>query len=348
MQFSMIDSHVIKRLFFAGLFLNSVVISVLAMQKPSNAESFSLAWSTEFDTSLNRNEWNIYNNTPFATSQTACFRGANAYTRRGKLNLIISNNNTTRCLKRPYLSSGLDTHTYQAQTYGKWEVRAKMPAGYGVVGYIGLFPVDGSWPPEVDFAEHIGKEPGNLFLSQHYGTWPNTQQDTLVITDTSVARSGRAAAHYGKSRTCPSQSARSLKQAPRKKTRVSSAMPVNPCKAQMQTLDKARLNRPSGSKTASRSTVNASSYWSNQFHTYTLEWVPGELRYYIDGVLQAKQPQKFTATPNMMKLAIGTGTGDCGAANWIGCPADAAANAKPWPLPAKMQVEYVKIYQYIP
>jgi beta-glucanase (GH16 family) len=58
--------------------------------------------------------------------------------------------------------------------------------------------------------------------------------------------------------------------------------------------------------------------WTAGYHTYVVEWVPGQLRYYIDGVLRLTQNQQFDAPTAQMKLAIGTGTGDCG--SWVGCP----------------------------
>jgi beta-glucanase (GH16 family) len=344
----MLGQSLLKKILFSGLVFNSVVIPFLVMQQPVKAESFSLVWSTEFDKALNRNEWNIYNNAPFATSQTACFSGANTYTRRGKLNLVISRNRSKGCHRRPYLSGGLDTYTYRAQTYGKWEVRAKMPAGHGVVGYIGLFPVNGSWPPEVDFAEYVGKDPGNLFITQHYGTWPTNQQDGIVISETSLKRMGLQRGKNGLQQ-CVKQPSRSLKKSIFTNTRVTAALPVDVCAAKRQELDRAGLkNALSTRNVASTSPAKRTSYWTNAFHTYTLEWVPGEFRYYIDGILQAKQPQKFTATPDMMKLAIGTGTGDCGASNWIGCPTDVATSGNTVSLPTQMQVDSIKIYKYVP
>jgi beta-glucanase (GH16 family) len=248
-------------------------LALLTGIQSAKAESLKLIWSEDFNASLSNQQWNIYNDTPFAASQNACFMESNTYTRNGVLNLVINKNRKQGCSSRPYASGGLDTYTYQAQTYGRWEVRAKMPKGYGAVGYIGLFPVDGSWPPEIDFAEVLGKQPKTVYLTQHYGTAPNQQQDSFATSQTSVD-------------------------------------------------------------------------WTAGYHTYVLDWVPGQLRYYIDGVLQATQAQQFTATPAMMKLAIGTGTGNCG--SWFGCPSEATPNGSPSWVSTTMQIDYVKIYQYIP
>lgn len=342
-------SSVFKQLFFVSLIICSTVFSVFFGQQRSRAESFNLVWSTNFNTSLKSSEWNIYNNAPFATSQTTCFMKSNAYTQKGVLNLVVNTNTANGCSGRPYASGGLDTFTYRAQTYGKWEVRAKMPAGYGVIGYIGLFPVNGSWPPEIDFAEYIGKQPNNLFITQHYGTLSNHQQDSVSITENILLRS-----HLRKRLSSPSRhfSKKRLGKNPFNFQKNITApgildlSKVNPQTLKENELDSRNILQTKFKKGTARTT--GTSYWTNAFHTYTLEWVPGELRYYIDGVLQMTQLQMFTETPNMMKLAMGTGTGDCGSQSWIGCPNETATNGNPWPLPTQMQVDYVKIYNYIP
>lgn len=72
------------------------------------------------------------------------------------------------------------------QTYGRWDVKAKFPVGYGVTGYIGIFPTSKNWPPEVDFAEFIGRQPQNLYLTQHYGNYQNHQQSGIAFSKSGV------------------------------------------------------------------------------------------------------------------------------------------------------------------
>lgn len=348
-----------KKFFFTGFSIASTIISILAGEQRAKAESFNLVWSTEFDAPLKSWEWNIYNNAPFASSKTACFMGSNTYTQNGLLNLIVNENQTQSCSGRPYASGGLDTFIYRAQTFGKWEVRAKMPKGHGVVSYIGLFPVNRSWPPEIDFAEYIGKQPNNLFIAQHYGVWPNNRQDNVAINETTLARLSSRSVQKASAQNCNRQTSRRTTKSAILPSDVSSVARLDFCKTKYQKLRKGESNtdrtvRSQQLKQSARQPITArnladgASYWTNDFHTYTLEWVPGELRYYIDDVLQVTQPQKFTETPNMMKLAIGTGTGNCGSWSWIGCPTETATNGKPWPLPTQMQVDYVKIYSYSP
>ncbi|HEY9825004.1 MAG TPA: family 16 glycosylhydrolase [Stenomitos sp.] len=335
----------------AGFLLCSVLLSVLMQQHSTRAAGFNLVWSTAFSSSLKTSEWNIYNNVPFGSSSTACFMRANTWASGGFLNLLVNQNSSGGCAwSRPYASGALDTYFYKpALTYGRWVVRAKMPTGHGVTGYIGLFPVNGSWPPEIDIAEYIGKEKDNLFITQHYGTASNHQQDTVVLRRT---RSAFSKTHLRSNSRLAKQCLGTSKRSTAPKStkanaipddrNVASPGPLNLCKYAAKSLSSGSTQPQS----ASGKSV-PSSYWTNSFHTYTLEWVPGQLRYYIDGQLRVTQAQKFSAVPNMMKLAVGTGTGNCGA-HWVGCPEEASSKGLSWPLPSTMQVDFIKVYRYVP
>ncbi len=75
-------------------------------------------------------------------------------------------------------------------TYGKIEVKAKLPSGRGTWPAIWMLPTDwnygnGGWPDngEIDIMEHVGYDPGNIHGSTHCHTynWPKNTQKTAII-----------------------------------------------------------------------------------------------------------------------------------------------------------------------
>jgi beta-glucanase (GH16 family) len=69
------------------------------------------------------------------------------------------------------------------------------------------------------------------------------------------------------------------------------------------------------------------------FHTYRLEWEPGELRWYVDGVL------KRTATTNIPAMAMGVILDIYIGGSWTG-PVTAS-------FPQYMLVDYVRVYEWV-
>ena len=69
-----------------------------------------------------------------------------------------------------YTSGLMTTRSSFAQQYGYFEVRAKLPAGQGLWPAFWLLPANGSWPPEIDVFEQLGKDPSTIFETSHSRT----------------------------------------------------------------------------------------------------------------------------------------------------------------------------------
>ena len=69
-----------------------------------------------------------------------------------------------------YATGGISNSRSFSQTYGKFEIRFRMDAGYGINYVLLLWPTDDRWPPELNIAEDNGKD-GRTRLSStvHYG-----------------------------------------------------------------------------------------------------------------------------------------------------------------------------------
>ena len=114
-------------------------------------------------------DFNIYEGA-FASSSNAYFKKSNAAASNGTLILSVTEvpvaDRAALSAGRQYAGAGVtawglnpnpsSNHgTLHAQKYGRWEVEAKLPGGYGVIAYIGLFPNlttwggVSSWPPEI-------------------------------------------------------------------------------------------------------------------------------------------------------------------------------------------------------
>lgn len=69
---------------------------------------------------------------------------------------------------REYVSGLVETLGKFSKTYGRFEVRAKLPRGQGIWPAHWLLPDNGTWPPEIDFMEMLGHQPHKIYMSHHW------------------------------------------------------------------------------------------------------------------------------------------------------------------------------------
>lgn len=176
-----------------------------------------------------------------------------------------------------YTSAKVVTQGQGDWTYGRFEVRARMPSGQGLWPAIWMLPSDpgqyGPWPAcgEIDIAELVGHRPGTVHGTLHYGN-------------------------------------------PRKKTGGSFSLP-------------------------------AGGSFADDFHVFALEWVPGQMTWFVDGRPYSVQTNWHTSASRAMwpapfdqdfYLQLNVAVGG----NWPGQPDEATV------FPQRMLVDYVRVYQY--
>jgi len=92
---------------------------------------------------------------------------------------------------RNYTSARMITKGKGDWLYGRFEIKAKLPAGKGTWPAIWMLPTDwayGDWPKsgEIDIMEHVGYDPGNVHISAHteaYYFKINTQKTSTKKVD---------------------------------------------------------------------------------------------------------------------------------------------------------------------
>lgn len=224
---------------------------------------WTLVWHDEFDgPSLDTSKWNVYDEPGNASSQALHYYAPDDVTlHAGALRL------TSRV--RPYkgwayTSGAVNTQLKFGQTYGKWEVRARLPGTQGLWPAHWLLPEDGTWPPEIDIMELLGHDPNSVYMTNHWKV------------------------------------------------------------DQWQSDD---LHRLRNKRYTSPANLTAG------FHTYTIEWEPGKLRWLIDGV------ERFASTSSVpdkaFYLVLNTAIGG----DWPGKP-DASTV-----FPQHHDIDYVRVYR---
>ncbi|NOU98722.1 family 16 glycosylhydrolase [Paenibacillus planticolens] len=271
-------------------FLVIVLFALAASLSPryaaaaTNDSQWTLVWNDEFNNSkLDESKWNYttggggYGNHEL---QNYTNRPENVRVENG--NLIIEAHKESYQGSQ-YTSGKLETKSKGDWTYGRYEVRAKLPEGKGMWPAIWMMPTNqnvyGGWPVggEIDIMELLGHDPGTVYGTIHYGN-PWT--------------------HTGGNYTLPNNQK-----------------------------------------------------FSDDFHTFKMEWSPGEIKWYVDDILYLTKNDWFSkdnSKPSdypfpapfdqlfylQLNLAVG---GD-----WPGNP-DATTD---WTKPKQMLVDYVRVYSY--
>ncbi|WP_404343758.1 family 16 glycosylhydrolase [Pseudoalteromonas mariniglutinosa] len=150
---------------------------------------WQMVWSDEFDdSSIDTNTWNYeVNCAGGGNNEKQCYTDSeqNAFIQDGILNIVALP--AAEGAEKPYTSARLNTRYNADFTYGRFEMRAKLPSGQGSWPAFWMMPTDevyGGWPRsgEIDILEAVnlktpaedGSIESNIHGTLHYGReWPN-------------------------------------------------------------------------------------------------------------------------------------------------------------------------------
>lgn len=131
-----------------------------------NADSWNLVWSEQFTGSaLNPAVWNLLDDPYGFGERSQHYKPENIEISSGMMNIQAKEEQSQGF---PYTSGSVTTKGKIVFKYGKLEVRAKLPAGRGLLPAIWLWNNKGTEFPEIDIVEMLGQEPGQLWNVVHY------------------------------------------------------------------------------------------------------------------------------------------------------------------------------------
>jgi beta-glucanase (GH16 family) len=155
---------------------------------------WTLVWADEFNgPTFDYTKWGFEENGYGGGNNESQFYSTNpkyCYVTNGTLVIAVYKDpsTTTDGATHPYTSARIRTLHLADWTYGRFEIRAKMPSGQGIWPAIWMMPTDskyGGWAAcgEIDIAESLGSNTFATLGTIHYGgSWPsNTSRGTTYV-----------------------------------------------------------------------------------------------------------------------------------------------------------------------
>ena len=143
---------------------------------------WELVWNDEFSGSEIAGHWNHEVNAWGGGNNELQYytdRDENSFVRGGKLHIVAREEDYEGPEgARNFTSARLNTKGNAEWTYGRFEVRARLPEGQGIWPAVWMLPTDnvyGTWAAsgEIDIVELVGHVPGRVHGTLHYGgEWP--------------------------------------------------------------------------------------------------------------------------------------------------------------------------------
>ena len=174
-----------------------LVICMVFLAMAMRGQNWELVWSDEFDgTGLDESKWSCQSGTGteyglpdgWGNNEKQYYLKENVLVAGGMLSIIAREEEMEG---KSYTSARIRTREMGDWTYGRIELRAKMPVGKGLWAAIWMLPTDeeyGRWAAsgEIDLVEALGHEPDKVHGTLHFGgQWPKNTKKGKSYTLTS-------------------------------------------------------------------------------------------------------------------------------------------------------------------
>lgn len=146
--------------------------------------TWQLIWNDEFDgSSVDGTKWRVEDLHLIKNNELQYYAPDEVYQQAGCVTLrsrqrgywgFDSNGNWGHY---DYTSGLIESKDRFATAYGRIEVRAKLPATRGIWPAHWMLPDSRQWPPEIDIMELLGHEPTRVYMTHHWGSWPQVQHN---------------------------------------------------------------------------------------------------------------------------------------------------------------------------
>lgn len=174
----------------AGLFLFAGLLFLTGCDGELNKDGWRLVWQDEFDgDQIDRSKWG------YQTGGTGFGNNESQYYTKNPANAYVNNSRLViKAIKepyggKPYTSAKLTTQGKADWTYGRFEIRARLPEGKGIWPAIWMMPTDmekyGGWPScgEIDIMEYLGHEKNKVYGTIHMGNPHTYKGGNLVLKE---------------------------------------------------------------------------------------------------------------------------------------------------------------------
>jgi beta-glucanase (GH16 family) len=145
---------------------------------------WELIWQDEFDApSIDTIKWRVEDLHIVKNNELQYYAPDDVYLEDGNLVLRSQQrtyqgfNSNGQWGTYQYTSGLVETWNRFSTAYGRIEVRAKLPSTQSLWPAHWMLPSSGGWPPEIDITELLGHEPTRVYMTHHWGTYPNVQSD---------------------------------------------------------------------------------------------------------------------------------------------------------------------------